>query len=150
MDTEKKYGLKKLKAIILFIQMILTLLVLAASLYLLVFVSKNGLGGWMISSYVFITLSVLAVVFYSVYGYKKGEIFYYACVAPFLVAVFVNVILPGRTPFQVGALSVLLALLFGFLLRQEDKKVAMTLSFLAVVAALVFPVIRAMPKSPSL
>ena len=73
MDTEKRFGLKKTKATMLFVQMILILFLLVISLYLLVFVISNHLGGWMITSYIFITVSVLAVIYYSTFGYKKGD-----------------------------------------------------------------------------
>ena len=74
MDTEKRFGLKKSKAIMLFIQMFFIIFLLVVSIYLLIFVASNNLGGWMITSYIFITLSVLAIICYSTYGYKKGTI----------------------------------------------------------------------------
>ena len=66
MDTEKRFGLKKSKAILLFIQMFLIVFLLIISIYLLIFVISNKLGGWMISSYIFITLINIAT--------KKGTI----------------------------------------------------------------------------
>ncbi len=143
MDTGKKFGLKKSKAVLLFVQMILTVVLLITSVYLLAFVTSNGLGGWMISSYVFITLSVLAVVFYSVYGYKKGDAAYQLSVLPFLAAIFVNILLPGREKFQVALLVILFALTFGFLLRQKDKKFTYIISVLMVAVSLVFSVYSA-------
>ena len=73
MDTEKVLGLKKSKAILLFIQMILTVFLFAASVYLLIFVISNKLNGIMIASYVFIVLSILAIIIYSIYAGKKQE-----------------------------------------------------------------------------
>ena len=40
MDTEKKYNLKKSKAILLFVQMILTIFLFIASIYLLFFLFR--------------------------------------------------------------------------------------------------------------
>ena len=73
MDTEKRLGIKKAKAIMLFIQMIWLLFALVISIYLLVFVISNNLGGWMISSYILITLSVLAIISYGIVGSEKGS-----------------------------------------------------------------------------
>ena len=75
MDTEKRFGLKKSKALMLFVQMFLVIFMLVVSIYLLVFVISNHLGGWMITSYIFITLSVVTIICYSVIGYKKSDAF---------------------------------------------------------------------------
>ena len=64
--------------------MALTVLLLITSVYLLFFVAINGLGAWMITSYIFITLSVLAIVCYSVIGYKKGDVAYQLAIIPFM------------------------------------------------------------------
>lgn len=76
----------------------------------------------MISSYVLITISILAVVFYSTIGYKKSNFAYLAAVVPFIAAILVNILLPQWNAIQIGLLSILLALTFGFMLRQNDKK----------------------------
>ena len=140
MDTEKRFGLKKSKAILLFIQMFLIIFILIISIYLLVFVISNHLGGWMIISYIFITISVLAIIFYSVVGYKKGDVIYQLSVLPFLAAVFVNVLLPNRETFQVALLTVLFALTFAFLLRQKDEKFTSIIGILMVAISLVFSI----------
>ena len=140
MDTEKKFGLKKSKAILLFIQMFLVLILLGVSIYLLDFVTKNHLGAWMIVSYIFIILSVLSIIGYSVYGYKKGKLYYLLSALPFLVAILVNTIMPTRNSFQVALLTVLFSLTFAFLLRQEDEKFTYVISFLMVIVSLVFSI----------
>ena len=114
MNTEEKYGLKKHKAILLFVQMLLIIFQLIVSVYLLVFVIKYNLGVWMISSYIFITIAILSIMFYSIYGYKESEIYYKLSIVPFMVAVFLNILLPNRELFQVALLVVLFALVFGF------------------------------------
>lgn len=138
MDTEKKLGIKKPKAIMLFIQMIFIIILLVASIYLLVFVISNNLGGWMITSYVFITLSVLALICYAIIGFKKGDIAYQLAVLPFLVAIFVNVLLPNRETFQIALLTLLFTLTFAFLLRQKDQRFTSIISILMVVVSLTF------------
>lgn len=138
MDTEKKLGIKKYKAIILFVQMILTLLLLVVSSYLLVFVIANGLGGMMIASYILIILSSLAIICYGIIGYKKGLKAYILAVIPFLGAIFVNILLPQRNPFQIVLLVVLFALTFAFLLRQKDSRFTYVVSFLMVAVSLTF------------
>lgn len=143
MDTEKKLGIKKPKAILLFVQMILTIFLLIASIYLLIFTIANGLGAWMIFSYVFITLSVLAIISYSVYGYRKGDIAYKLSVLPFLVAIFINILLPQRETFQIALLAILFMLTFAFLLRQKDTKFTYLISILMVVISLTFSIYSA-------
>ena len=140
MDTEKKFGLKKSKAILLFIQMILTVILLVASVYLLIFTLKNGLSGVMIASYVFIVISILAVIFYSTLGFKKGELIYKLSVAPFLVAVFINILLPTRDAFQIALLTLLFAVGFAFLVKQEDYKFTCAMAIGTVIISLVFSV----------
>lgn len=140
MDTEKKYGLKKPKAILLFVQMLLTIILLVVALYLLVYVSINGLGAWMITSYIFISLSVLAIFGYGIIGYKKGELIYLFSTIPYLVAIFINIMLPNRNAFQIGVLSILFALTFAFAIKQKDFKFNQIISILMVVTSLVFSI----------
>lgn len=143
MDTEKKYGIKKDKAILLFVQMVLTIILLIVSIYLLVFISVNNLGGWMIASYILITLSVLAIICYSIIGYKKGLVAYIIAIIPFLGAILVNILLPQRDSFQVAVLSILFALTSIFMVKQKDKKFNSIVSILMCVVALTFSIYSA-------
>ena len=140
MDTLKKLGIKKDKAILLFVQMILTVILLITSFYLLAFVCVHNLGVWMILSYVFITLSVLSIIVYGIIGYKKREIAYLLAIAPFLCAIFVNILLPQRNTFQIAVLTILFALTSIFLVKQKDQKFTYIISFLMVVVSLVFSI----------
>lgn len=140
MDTLKRLGIKKDKAIMLFVQMILTIILLITSIYLLVFVSVNNLGGWMISSYIFITLSVLAIVCYGIIGYKKKEYAYLLAVIPFLAAILVNILLPQRNAIQIALLTFLFALVSVFLVKQKDQKFNSCVSILMVVVSLTFSI----------
>lgn len=143
MDTEKRLGIKKSKAVMLFIQMILVIYLLIVSVYLLVFVSVNNLGGWMIASYIFISLSVLSIICYSIIGYKKGHIFYTLAIVPFIAAVFVNILLPNRNTLQIAFLAILFALSFAFLIKQHDFKFTSIISYLMVIVSLVFSIYSA-------
>ncbi|MBQ2069416.1 MAG: hypothetical protein II467_00635 [Bacilli bacterium] len=140
MDTESKLGIKKNKAIMLFVQMILTILLLAVSVYLLIFVISNNLGGYMISSYILITISVLAIICYGIIGYKKGEIAYLLAVIPFLGAIMANILLPQRNAFQIALLTLLFALTFAFLLRQKDKRFTYIIALSMLVVSLTFSI----------
>ena len=143
MNTEEKYGLKKSSAILLFVQMIWIVIALAMVVYLLIFIASNHLGGWMLASYIFILLSILSIIGYGVFGYRKGEVAYLASVAPFMVAVLVNIIMPGRNAYQIATLTILFALTFGFLLRQKDEKFNLILSLAMIVASLAFSIYSA-------
>ena len=140
MDTEKKFGLKKSKALLLFLQMILIIIILTASIYLLVFVSINKLGFLMILTYIFITLSILSIIIYSVIGYKKKSIYYRLSVLPFLVAIFINILLPNREIFQIVLLALLFIVTSLFILRQQDQKFTYIVSLVMVVISLVFSI----------
>ncbi len=140
MNTKEKFGLEKPKAIMLFIQMLLIIILFITSIYLLVFVIINKLGGWMITSYIFITLSIISIMLYSIFGYKKDDLYYKLAVIPFLIAILINIILPGRNAFQIAALAVLLAFLFGYLLKLDDDNYSFSLSILIIVVSLLFSV----------
>ena len=140
MDTLKKFQLEKSKAIMLFIQMIFTIISLATTIYLLVFVVSHNLGAWMIVSYVFIVISIIAIIIYSTYGYKKNDMTYKLSIIPFLVAVFINVILPGRSTLQIALLALLFASVSVFLSRQSDEKFTVLISYIMIVESLVFSI----------
>ncbi len=143
MDTMQKYGMKKDKAILLFVQMVLTFLLLVVAVYLLVFVDIHNLGGWMIASYILITLSVLAIAVYGIYGYKKGGIAYILAIVPFLGAVLVNILLPQRNAIQIALLTILFALVSVFLVKQKDQKFTRYVSLVMVGVALAFSIYSA-------
>lgn len=140
MDTEKRFGIKKPKAILLFWQMILTLVLFVAAVYLLIFAISNSLGGWMIATYVFVILSIMAILVYGAYGYRKGDVAYQLAAVPFLLAVFINVLLPGRETLQVALLCLLFALTFGFLLRQKDRRFTNGIAIAMVAVSLTFSI----------
>ena len=140
MDTENRLGIKKHKAILLFVQMLFIILLFIASVYLLVFTISNNLGGWMITSYIFITISVLALIGYAIIGFKKGEVAYRLAVIPFLGAIFVNVLLPNRETFQIALLTLLFASTFAFLLRQKDVRFTTIIALGMVAISLTFSI----------
>ena len=140
MDTIKKYGIRKDKAILLFLQMLLTVVITVISIYLLIFIIINNLGPWMISSYIFICLSTLAIICYGIIGYKKGEIAYLLAIIPFIIAIFINILLPQRNTFQIAILSLLFASTILFLFKQKDERFNLIVSILMVVISLTFSI----------
>ena len=143
MDTVEKIGIIKSKAIMLFVQMLLTIILLATSIYLLVFVSINNLGGWMVASYIFITLSVISIIVYAIVGYKKGKAAYLLAIAPILGAIFVNILLPQRNTFQIALLTILFALVSVFLVKQKDRTFSYCVTYLMVIVSLIFSIYSA-------
>jgi len=117
--------------------------------YLLVFVASNNLGGWMIASYILITLSVLAIMGYGIIGYKKGDMAYLLAVVPFLGAVFVNILLPQRNAFQIATLTLLFTLSFAFLLKQKDRKFTYIIGISMLVVSLTFSIYSAITANIS-
>jgi len=140
MNTIKKYGIRKDKAIMLFFQMLLTVVITVISIYLLIFIIINNLGPWMISSYIFISLSSLAIICYGIIGYKKGEIAYLLAIIPFIIAIFINILLPQRNTFQIATLSLLFASTILFLFKQKDERYNLIVSILMVVISLTFSI----------
>ena len=140
MDTESKYGIKKSQAILLFVQMIFVILILAAPIYVLLYLSHFQPNGWMIAVHVLLLVSVIALILYSAYGYKLGDKVYHLTIVPFLAAVFVTLIMPGRSTAAIGILAMLFALTALFLARQESFKFTSVVSLCMVVAALTFSI----------
>ena len=97
----------------------------------------------MILSYIFITLSIISIIVYGIYGYKRQEFFYQLAIVPFLVAIFINVILPNRSTLQIALLTLLFACVFAFFLKQKDYKFTSILSAIMVVIALIFSIYSA-------
>ena len=149
MDTEKRLGISKPKAIMLFVQMILTVALLVISVYLLVFVASNNLGGWMIASYILIILSVLAIMGYGIIGYKKSDMAYLLAIVPFLGAVIVNILLPQRNTFQIAMLTLLFTLSFAFLLKQKDRKFTYIIGISMLAVSLTFSIYSAITANIS-
>jgi len=140
MDTVKKYGLKKSKALILFLQMLLISFMFITAVYLLIFTIKYNLGGWMILSYVFILISILSIILYAIIGYKKGSIAYICAIAPFLIAVFINILIPYRDTFQIAMLVIVFALAFLFMFKLDSYKLNSIISFLMIVFSISFSI----------
>lgn len=149
MGIREKLGIKTPQLVLLAIQIVLTVLLLVVAVYLLVFVSANQLGGWMIASYIQITISVLALILYFLVGHRKGKAAYYLAILPFLGAIFVNILLPQRSAFQIGVLTVLFGLVVAFLLRQEDKRFTFVVSLAMVAVALTFSIYSAVTANVS-
>lgn len=135
--------LPKFKLIFLILQMVLTFVLLFISVYLLIFVISNNLGGWMITSYIFIIISIIAMLYYGFYGYKSGIKTYQLSILPYLVAILINVMLPNRNAFQIGVLATLLAFTFGFLLRQKEKKFTLMIGIFMIIISLTFSIYSA-------
>ena len=143
MGLVEKLGIKIPKIVFLGIQIALTFLLLVVSIYLLMFVIVNNLGGWMIASYVQITISTLAFLLYFAIGYRKGEVAYYLAILPFAGAVFVNVLLPQRSTFQIATLCLLFASVIAFLLRQKDRRFTFIICLVMVSTAATFSIYSA-------
>lgn len=140
MDTEKKFGLAKWKALALFFQFILMVVGAVGTVYVLGFSIANNVGALFIISYAIVAVSYVAVVFYAVYGYKKDDRYYLGAVYAFCAAILLNVLLPFRTTYQLVALTVLLGLYVAFAQRLKDVKVAMWLLLCMLVFAVAFSV----------
>ena len=138
----KHYATKLSKGtmVMLAVQFVLTIGLLVLMVYLLDFVITHQLGGWMIASYVLIILSVLAVIVYGVYAYRRGDVGYRCTLLPFLGATLINAIMPGRAPIQIALLVVLFALTFTLIIDEKNEKESFILLLAMVLVSLVFSV----------
>ena len=96
-----------------------------------------------ILSTIFVLLSFVALAVYGVIGYKKGDLAYSLSILPFLAAILVNTVLPGRSAPQIGLLAVLLMLSFAFLLRQEDTLFTRIMTYSMIAVSLCFSIFSA-------
>ena len=143
MDTVEKFGLKKGDAVLLFVQMLLISIGFLASGYQLIFSIIQRLQWMSILSTIFVLLSFVALAVYGVIGYKKGDLAYSLSILPFLAAILVNTVLPGRSAPQIGLLAVLLMLSFAFLLRQEDTLFTRIMTYSMIAVSLCFSIFSA-------
>ena len=135
-----KAQLSKIKNGLLFVQMILIVILIVSSTYLLIFSIQNHLGGWMITSYAFILLSVVSLGIYGVIGYRYSEQYYILSIVPFMFATFVNILIPTRGIFQETLLILLLMCLLVFTLKQKEVAVLNIVGIGMVAIALIFSI----------
>ena len=122
------------------VQFVLTIALLVLMVYLLDFVISHQLGGWMIASYVFIILSVVAIIIYGIYAYRRGDIGYRCTLLPFLGATLINAIMPGRAPIQIALLLVLFALTFTLIIDEKNEKESFVLLSAMVLVSVTFSI----------
>ena len=140
MDTEKRFGITKWKAIALFVQFLLTVAATASTAYILGFSIANRAGALFTAVYCMVLLSYVAVIFYAVYGYKQSDSYFLGAVYAFCVAIQLNILLPFRSTYQLVTLTILLGLYVAFAQHLKTPKVANWLLLCMVVFAVAFSV----------
>ena len=140
MDTQKRFGLSKPKAIALFFQMILIALASASTVFILWFSVTHHTGPLFIVSYAVVLISYLAIIFYASYGYRKDDSYFLGAIGAFCAAILLNVLLPFRTPFQLLTLTVLFGLYIAFACRHTERKTANALLFFMLAFAAAFSI----------
>ena len=121
MSTKKQFGVSKGKGIALLVQLILTLLATASTVFILWFSVANQLGTLFTVSYAVVLLSYVAIFFYASYGYRKDDSYYLGAVYAFCAAILLNILLPFRNTFQVTVLVLLFGLYIAFAQRLHQK-----------------------------
>ena len=140
MDTKAKYGISKRHAILLFVQMILTIIGFAAQVGIMVFIAGHGLDALMLVSSITIILAFLAVLCYGIFGFKKSKIFYFVAIGLFMASILINNILPFRGTVQKIFLTLLFGSMGAFLFTQEKFKLSNIIIALAALFSLVFSI----------
>ena len=140
MDTEKKFGLPKWKAIALFCQFVLIVLATVCTGYVLWFSVSHNTGAIFIAAYVVVLISYVAIIFYAAYGRNKDDSYYLGAVYAFCAAILLNVLLPFRTTYQMITLIGLFGIYIAFAQRLKQVNVAEWLLLCAFVFAIAFSV----------
>ena len=123
MDTVKKFGLEKNKAVLLFVQMILVCIGLLAQIGLLVYVCIYDPEWNMIASSICMILTYIAISVYATVGYKKDKIFYLCAIGLFLLAILFNMTVTFRDSVQKIFLTLLFGSLTAFAFKLDNFKV---------------------------
>lgn len=140
MDTEKRFGLKKWKAIVLFVQLFLIILATTSTAYVLGFSMAKKVGALFIIVYSVILISYVSIIFYAVYGYKEDDSYFLGAIYTFCLAILLNILLPFRTIYQLVTLTILFGLYIAFAQRLKNIKVSQWLLFFMFLFALAFSV----------
>ena len=148
-DTKQKYGLSKRHAILLFIQMLLTIFGLVAQIGILSFIIENQLDHIMRVSCISIILSYIAIYVYAIYGYRRSKNYYIVAIALFLVAILINNILPSRDMFQKITLTLLFGIFAAYIFTQDKFKISNVLMFAAAIVSLAFSIYSAIKADVS-
>ena len=148
MDTQEKFGLKKSNAILLFIQMIILIISTVISCFVFGFILAKDYGGLMLASSLTMLIAHVAIVVYGAIGYNREKGYYYTALGLFAFAVVINVMVNFRTPFQLGLLTMLFGSLIAFLVKQDNKKLALYFIITATLFALVFSIYSAVIADP--
>ena len=148
MDTQEKFGLKKTNAILLFIQMLILILSTVISSFVFGFILAKGYGGLMLASSATMLIAHVAIIVHGAVGYNKNKAYYYTALGLFAFAVVINVMVNFRTPFQLGLLTMIFGCLIAFIVRQDNKKLAMYFILTAALFSLVFSIYSAVIADP--
>ena len=140
MDTQKKYGLAKWKAILLLVQLVLVTLATIGTAFIFGFSISQKLGALSIISYCTVLLSYIALIFYGVYGHNKDNSYYLGAVYAFCAAILLNTLLPFRNAYQIATLVLLFGAFIAFAQHLKNTKVANYLLLTMCVLALAFTI----------
>ena len=140
MDTVKKFGLEKNKAVLLFVQMILVCIGLLAQIGLSIYVCVYDPEWNVIVASICMVLTFISIGVYATVGYKKGKIFYLCAIGLFLLAILFNMTVPFRDSVQKIFLTLLFGVFTGFALKLDNFKISNILAVSGVVFALVFSI----------
>ena len=140
MDTKLKYGISKNHAILLFVQMVLTIIGFLSQLGILIFLLTSHSDTSMIISSISILLCYLVIIGYAIFGYKRRRIYYLLAVIFFMVAIVINGILPFRDMVQRILLMLLLIMMTSFIMFQENYKLDNIIIMISTLIALCFSI----------
>ena len=148
MDTQSKFGLKKSKAILLFIQMLAIIIGTVLSGFVFGFLISASYGGLMLAGSLMVFIAYVSIIVYAAVGYRKSKTHFLAAVGIFAFAVVINIMVDFRTPFQLGILTVLFGALIAFMLKQDNPKLALYFILTAALLSLVFSIYSAITANP--
>ena len=149
MDTKEKYGICKRHAIMLFIQMIFTIIGFISQVGIMLFIAINNLDRIMLISSISIILAFISIFVYAIFGYKRSKFYYLFSISFFLLAILINNILPFRNMFQRIILTMLFGFVSSFIFTQERQKLSIIWLIVAGTLSLVFSMYSSITANPN-
>ena len=125
MNTEKKYGLKKTNALMLFVQMLLVLIGIGVSIAGIITSTKVESTALAISV-IFTLLTYLAIVNFSVFGFKKNIKWFYLPYILLMVTYCCGIFIFTTQIWTVLEYALAFGAVFAAIVRFDNKKFVMS------------------------
>ncbi|MBQ7277465.1 MAG: hypothetical protein IJS58_09515 [Bacilli bacterium] len=116
-----------------------------ASIILLFFLIINKISGWMMIGSACVMIAYLGLTFYSIFGYKskKKKFIYLFALIFYIIAIFVNLLLPFRNTLQIALLAILLILISIYASEINNNLKNYIILIIGIIISLIFSIYSA-------